>query len=103
LPGLNGFVGEFMIFKGVFPISVFWSSVSMIGLVVTGVFLLSMMQKVCFEGLNPKWQGLTDMTGREIFIGAVLMFFMFWLGIYPAPLLNATNTAVAGLISLFGK
>ena len=103
LPGLNGFVGEFMIFKGVFPISVFWASLSTIGLVVTGVFLLSMMQKVCFEGLNPKWKDLSDLTGREIFIGACLMFFMFWLGIYPAPLIHATNTAVVGLINLFGK
>ena len=103
LPGLNGFVGEFMIFKGVFPISVLWASISTIGLVVTAVFLLSMMQKVCFENLNPKWKDLSDLTGREIFIGACLMFFMFWLGIYPAPLINATNTAVIGLINLFGK
>ena len=103
LPGLNGFVGEFMIFKGVFPITVFWASVSTIGLVVTAIFLLSMMQKVCFEGLNPKWKELSDMTGREIFIGACLMFFMFWLGVYPAPLINASNAAVTGLINLFAK
>lgn len=101
LPGLNGFIGEFMVFKGVFPISAFWSSVAMIGLVVTGVFLLSMMQKVCFENLNPKWKDLPDLTSREIFIGAVLMFFMFGLGIYPAPLLNASNEAVKALIKLF--
>ena len=42
-----------------------------------------MMQKVCFGPLNEKWAGLPDMTGREIFIGAVLMLFMFWIGIYP--------------------
>jgi NADH-quinone oxidoreductase subunit M len=103
LPGLNGFVGEFMIFKGVFPISVVWASISTIGLVVTAVFLLSMMQRVCYESLNPKWKDLHDMTGREILIGAALMFFMFWLGIYPAPLVNASNTAVTGLINLFAK
>ncbi len=103
LPGLNGFVGEFMIFKGAFPVVTLWASLATIGLVVTAIFLLSMMQKVCFEGLNPKWKDLTDMTGREILIGAVLMFFMFWLGVYPSPLLNASNTAVAGLIHLFGK
>jgi NADH:ubiquinone oxidoreductase subunit 4 (subunit M) len=40
------------------------------------------------------------MTGRELFIGAVLMFFMFWIGIYPAPLLNASNDAVLGLVKL---
>jgi NADH-quinone oxidoreductase subunit M len=103
LPGLNGFVGEFMIFKGAFPIVTVWTSLSTIGLVVTAIFLLSMMQKVCFEGLNPRWKGLPDMTGREILIGASLMFFMFWLGVYPAPLINASNTAVAGLINVFTK
>ena len=75
----------------------------MIGLVVTGIFLLGMMQKVCFESLNPKWKELADMNWREILIGAVLMFFMFWLGIYPAPLIDASNTAVTGLVQIFGK
>ncbi len=103
LPGLNGFVGEFMIFKGAFPIVTFWTCLSVIGLVVTAIFLLSMMQKVCFEGLNPKWKGLPDMTGREILIGAVLMFFMFLLGVYPAPLIRASNAAVAGLIQIFAQ
>jgi NADH-quinone oxidoreductase subunit M len=102
LPGLNGFVGEFMIFKGAFPIATFWTCLSVIGLVVTAIFLLSMMQKVCFEGLNPKWNSLNDMTGREILIGACLMFFMFLLGVYPAPLIRATNVAAAGIIQIFG-
>jgi NADH-quinone oxidoreductase subunit M len=103
LPGLNGFVGEFMIFKGAFPIVTMWTALATIGLVVTAIFLLGMMQKVCFEPLNVKWKALPDMTGREIFIGASLMFFMFWLGIYPAPLIDATNTAVVGLINLVWK
>lgn len=99
LPGLNGFVGEFLVFKGAFPLATMVTTVAMIGLVVTAVFLLGMMQKVCFGPLNEKWQGLKDMTGRELFIGAVLLFFMFWIGIYPAPLLNAGNEAVMRLIA----
>ena len=43
------------------------------------------------------------MSGREIVIGAVLMFFMFWIGIYPAPFINASNTAVLQLVHLFQK
>jgi NADH-quinone oxidoreductase subunit M len=101
LPGLNGFVGELMIFVGAFPITTFWTTLSMIGLVVTAVFLLLMMQKVCFGPLNEKWKGLPDMSGRERFIGAVLMFFMFWLGVYPAPLIKASNAAVLELLKLF--
>ena len=101
LPGLNGFVGEFLIFKGAFPIVTAATVAATIGLVVTAVFLLGMMQQVGFGPLNAKWRGLPDMTGRELFIGAVLMFFMFWIGLSPAPLLNAANDAVMGLVRIF--
>jgi NADH-quinone oxidoreductase subunit M len=98
LPGLNGFVGEFLIFKGAFTIITSWTVLATIGLVVTAIFLLSMVQKVCFGPLNEKWNGLPDMTRREIFIGGVLMFFMFWIGVYPGPLIDASNHAVMALI-----
>jgi NADH-quinone oxidoreductase subunit M len=101
LPGLNGFLGEFLVFKGAFPVVTKVTVVAMIGLVVTAVFLLRMMQKVCFGPLNEKWRGLPDMNGREMFIGAVLMFFMFWIGIYPAPLLDAANAAALELVKSF--
>ncbi len=100
LPGLNGFVGEFLVFKGAFPVVPTVTIVATLGLVVTAVFLLGMMQKVCFGPLNEKWQGVRDMSGREIFIGAVLMLFMFGIGIWPAPLLDASNDAVLGLVHL---
>ncbi len=103
LPGLNGFVGEFMVFKGAFPVVPWAALASLIGLVVTGVFLLLMMQKVCFGPLNEKWTGLRDLTGREIFIGAVLLLFMFGIGVYPAPLLDASNAAVLELVALFER
>jgi NADH-quinone oxidoreductase subunit M len=103
LPGLNGFVGEFLIFKGAFPIVTLVTSLATIGLVITAVFLLGMIQKVCFEPLNERWSGLRDMTRREIFIGAVLMFFMFWIGVYPAPLIHASSTAVLQTVHLFEK
>jgi NADH-quinone oxidoreductase subunit M len=101
LPGLNGFVGEFLVFKGAFAVVTPAAVAATLGLVVTAVFLLGMMQKVCFGPLNAKWQGLPDMTSRELFIGAVLLFFMFWIGIYPAPFLNAGNDAVLALMKVF--
>jgi NADH-quinone oxidoreductase subunit M len=101
LPGLNGFVGEFLIFKGAFPIVTTVTLLATIGLVITAIFLLSMIQKVCFGPLNEKWKALPDMTGRELLIGAALMFFMFWIGIYPSPLVHASNQAALGLIKVF--
>ncbi|NQU09224.1 NADH-quinone oxidoreductase subunit M, partial [bacterium] len=103
LPGLNGFVGEFLIFKGVFPVMTGVAMAATIGLVVTAVFLLGMMQKVCFGPLNEKWRGLADMAPREVAIVAVLLFFMFGLGIWPEPLLRMSNQAVMQLLEVFGN
>lgn len=103
LPGLNGFVGEFLVFKGAFPLVPWAALASLIGLVVTAVFLLQMMQKVCFGPLNTRWASLPDMTGRERFIGGVLMVFMFGIGVYPWPLLRLSNEAAVELIALFEK
>jgi NADH-quinone oxidoreductase subunit M len=103
LPGLNGFVGEFLVFKGAFPVVTLVTSLATIGLVITAVFLLGMMQNVCFGPLNEKWNGLPDMSAREIFIGAALMFFMFWIGIYPGPFISVSNTAVGQLVQIFQK
>jgi NADH-quinone oxidoreductase subunit M len=101
LPGLNGFVGEFMIFRGAFPGLTTWTLLAMIGLVVTAIFLLNMMQKVCFGPVSDKWKSLPDMTSRELVIGGALMFFMFSIGVYPTPLIRASNEAVKALIGLF--
>jgi NADH-quinone oxidoreductase subunit M len=102
LPGLNGFVGEFLVFKGSFPLVPTVTALATIGLVVTAIFLLNMVQKVCFGPLNDKWRALPDMTAREIFVGAALMLFMFWIGVWPQPFLNASNAAVMRLIQLLG-
>ncbi len=101
LPGLNGFVSEFLIFKGAFPIVTMVTVAATVGLVVTAVFLLQMMQKVCFGPLNEKWQSVPDMTARELFIGGALMLFMLLIGVYPLPFIGAANDAVMGLVKLF--
>ena len=53
LPGLNGFVGEFLIFRGVFPLSWISATVSVLGLLVTAAVLLTVIQKV-FNGPVPE-------------------------------------------------
>ncbi len=58
LPGLNGFVGEFLIFKGVFPLAMCSASLSVIGLLVTAIFILTILQRVFHGPLNEKWSKL---------------------------------------------
>ena len=57
LPGLNGFVGEFLIFKGTFPLATWASSVSVLGLLLTAVFILTILQRVFSGPLRERWSG----------------------------------------------
>ena len=65
LPGLNGFVGEFLIFRGVFPLAWVAATISVLGLLVTAAVILTVIQKV-FTGPVPEhWADFPDLHGEE--------------------------------------
>lgn len=91
LPGLNGFVGEFLIFSGTFKLA-WWATVlAAIGLFVTAVFLLNIIQKVFTGPLPERWMKFPDLTAGEIAIVAPAIALMFVLGIYPQLLIVLFN------------
>jgi NADH-quinone oxidoreductase subunit M len=99
LPGLNGFTGEFLIFKGSFAL-VSWATVlATIGLLVTAIFLVTLMQRVFHGQLNATWSGFVDLTARERWMLAPAILLMFVVGIYPQWLLQITNPSVMELIA----
>jgi NADH-quinone oxidoreductase subunit M len=98
LPGLNGFVGEFLIFKGVFPLATCSASLSVIGLLVTAIVILTLLQRVFNGPLNDKWSKLPDLTPGERVQLAVPIGLMFLLGIYPQLLLGVINNTVVQMV-----
>ncbi len=98
LPGLNGFVGEFLIFKGVFPLAGWAAAVSVLGLLLTAVFILTVMQHVFHGPLNEKWASFGDVTLCERFIVAPAIALMFLLGIYPQLAIGVFNTTVVQMV-----
>ena len=62
LPGLNGFVGEFLIFRGAFPLATWATALAVIGLLVTAIFILTILQRVFSGPLNEKWSEMPDLT-----------------------------------------
>ena len=98
LPGLNGFVGEFLIFKGVFPLATCSASLSVIGLLVTAIFILTVLQRVFNGPLNPKWSAFPDLTFGERAILAVPIGLMFVLGVYPQLVLGFINHTVVVMV-----
>ncbi|PYK61683.1 MAG: NADH-quinone oxidoreductase subunit M [Verrucomicrobia bacterium] len=99
LPGLNGFVGEFLIFKGAFPLATWATALSVIGLLVTAVFILTVIQRVFNGPLNATWREFGDLTLSERLIVVPAIGLMFVLGIYPQLAIGAVNATVVELVA----
>ncbi len=100
LPGLNGFVGEFLILAGAwqaFPIAVVLGG---LGIILGAVYMLWMVERVFWGPLdNPKNEGLADISLRELMVVAPLIVFIIWIGIYPNTFLNPMEAAVRLLLA----
>ena len=104
LPGLNGFVGEFLIFRGVFGLDPGAASVACLGLLATAIFLLTFWQRVFHGPRAGAAQGeFADVSGVELAPLVPLVALMFVLGVYPqllAGLINPLVTSWAGHLTL---
>ena len=95
LPGLAGFVSEFMVVRGAWPVMMVATAFSMIGLLFTGAYILQAIKMVLHGPLNEKWAGkLTEISTRELFVIAPLMALMALIGVWPGWLVDLINRAV---------
>lgn len=99
LPGLNGFVGEFLILLGSFQTSPFWTAGAATGVVLGAVYMLWMFRRVVFGPLTrPENQLLKDIGPREIAILSPILALILVMGIYPRPFLNRMKPAAELII-----
>jgi NADH-quinone oxidoreductase subunit M len=95
LPGLNGFISEFLVVRGSWPIMSVYTALAMIGLFFTGAYILKGIKMVLHGPVNEKWVGhISEINVREIVVIAPLLVLMLWIGIWPAWILNVINRAV---------
>jgi len=98
LPGLAGFWGELMVFRGTFGIMPAYAVVGALGIVFTAVYILWKVMQYMFLGEpNERWAHLPDMHGWEIVSLAPLLALMILFGLYPTPIVELINTASAAL------
>ncbi len=98
LPGLNGFIGEFLIFKGAFPLATWATSLSAIGLLVTAIFILTILQRVFNGPLNEKWSRFPDLSAGECALLLPAIILMFVLGLCPNLVLGVINSTVVQMV-----
>jgi NADH-quinone oxidoreductase subunit M len=99
LPGLAGFISEFLVIRGSWPVFTLYTALSMIGLFFTGAYVLKALKKVLHGPINEQWVGhLTEINTREIVVIAPLMILMLWIGVWPAWILNVINNAIKAFL-----
>ncbi len=99
LPGLAGFVSEFLVFRGAFASLTIISSIAVLGIVFTAaMFLWKVIQNVLLGPFNQKWAGLKDMEPFEIISLVPLVILMFVVGVYPSVILNTINTVSVAIL-----
>jgi NADH-quinone oxidoreductase subunit M len=94
LPGLGGFVSEFLVVRGAWPVFMMATAISMVGLFFTGAYILKALRQVLHGPVNEKLHGLSEINTRELVVIAPLMALMLVIGLWPAWLLDMINRAV---------
>jgi NADH-quinone oxidoreductase subunit M len=99
LPGLNGFVGEFLIFRGVFPLAWVAATVSILGLLVTAAVILTVIQKVFTGPVPERWAAFPDLNHGERLALAPVIGLMLLLGVLPQLIVDSVNPTVLNLLA----
>ncbi len=99
LPGLNGFVGEFLILAGAFRAHPVAAAVGTVGVVLGALYMLTMYQRVALGPLRHEAnRTLKDLNGREILVVASMALFMVWIGVFPRPFIERIEPTVDVLL-----
>ena len=98
LPGLAGFISEFMVFSGAFPVFMTYTIVSASSVIITAAYYLWAIHRMFLGKVNEAYRGYPDLAWRERLtlypLGAVAIF----LGFYPQAILNSINTSLHALV-----
>jgi NADH-quinone oxidoreductase subunit M len=99
LPGLNGFVGEFLILIGTFVTHRWWAVAAATGVILAALYLLWAYQRVFHGEPDDENASMPDMTWRDKATMAPLIVFIVLLGVYPRPFLDRIEPSVNRLLA----
>lgn len=100
LPGLNGFVGEFLVLLGTFKANWVYAAFAATGVILAAWYLLWAFQRVMYgEVTKEENRGLPDLSKREFAVLASVVLFIIWIGVYPKPFLQKIEPSVRHFIA----
>jgi NADH-quinone oxidoreductase subunit M len=103
LPGLSGFVGEFLVLTGAFKFNTWAATIAAIGLILGAAYALYLYWRICFGTITKDdVRHMSDMNVREIAIFAPIVLMTIWMGVYPQTFLEVMDASVTKLVADYG-
>jgi len=103
LPGLNGFVGEFLILLSAFRTQKMFCVIGGTGIILGAIYMLWMVQRVFFGSISEKNARLKDLSLREVLVLIPILIMIVFMGVYPKPFLKSMDVSVRALIEQVNK
>jgi NADH-quinone oxidoreductase subunit M len=100
LPLTNAFLGEFLMFSGIYRFNAWTAAIAAISIILAAVYTLNMIRRVFFGDPNETTAAMTDISLNEKIALAVIVCLIFVLGVYPQPFINLTRDAVSSLLAV---
>ena len=101
LPGLSGFIAEFMVFTGTFRTYLPLAVLAVVGAALTAVYILRLLARTFLGEMDPRWEHLTDSSPVEKSVGAVFVLILILVGVWPQPMMRVINVGVAALPGIY--
>jgi NADH-quinone oxidoreductase subunit M len=99
LPGLNGFVGEFLVLLGAFLTNKVYAALAASGVIFAAVYMLWMFERVMFGKItNDENSRMRDLSPREITVLVPVVIFVVMIGVWANPFLKKMETSVDALL-----
>ena len=95
LPGLSGFIAEFMVFTGAFRTYLPAAVLAVIGAALTAVYILRLLDRTFYGVPDQRWSGLGDASVIEKSVGGAFVMVIIFVGVWPEPLMRVINVGVA--------
>jgi NADH-quinone oxidoreductase subunit M len=106
LPGLNGFVGEFLVLLGTFQFSgvplggLFWGPLAALGVILAAVYMLWMFQRVMYGPVREAYKSLPDLNWLEVACAVPLLVLTVLLGLFPQPAIAIIEPSLDRILRL---
>jgi NADH-quinone oxidoreductase subunit M len=100
LPLTNAFIGEFLMFNGLFRYNVIIAAVAGISIILAAVYTLNMVQKVLYGAGNERTDAATDIAANAQWVLVLLVVLIIAFGVYPQPMLQLTKDSVQAVLAI---